>query len=64
VHPTPPLPGKRPAYWVGPRPAGGPAVTAQEGDVGWRVVLTLADDVGNRWPVVVWVEPGEEAGGE
>jgi hypothetical protein len=33
-------------------------VTAQQGEGGWRVVLTLADEVGNRWPVSVWVDDG------
>jgi len=38
-------------------------VAAQTGDGGWRVVLTLADEVGNRWPVVVAVAGLAEAGG-
>ena len=38
-------------------------VGAQSGDSGWRVVLTLADEVGNRWPVVVLVDGAAEAGG-
>lgn len=36
---------------------------AQSGDGGWRVMLTLADEVGNRWPVVVSVAGPAEAGG-
>ena len=36
---------------------------AQSGAAGWRVVLTLADEVGNRWPVVVSVAGRAEAGG-
>jgi hypothetical protein len=38
-------------------------VGAQSGDAGWRVVLTLADEVGNRWPVAVSVTGRAEAGG-
>ncbi|MBN2112579.1 MAG: hypothetical protein JW785_00470 [Acidimicrobiia bacterium] len=38
-------------------------LAAYEAEAGWRVVLTLADDVGNRWPVVVWVESGADATG-
>ncbi|MCU0281756.1 MAG: hypothetical protein MUE66_08055 [Acidimicrobiia bacterium] len=36
---------------------------AQAGEGGWRVVLTLADEVGNRWPVVVSVAGRAEVGG-
>jgi len=35
-------------------------VSAQRGEDGWRVVLTLADEVGNRWPAAVFV--GTESG--
>lgn len=38
-------------------------VSAQRAEGGWRVVLTLADEVGNRWPVAVFVESGEPASG-
>jgi hypothetical protein len=38
-------------------------VGAQSGEAGWRVVLTLADEVGNRWPVMVSVTGSAEAGG-
>jgi hypothetical protein len=38
-------------------------VGAQSGESGWRVVLTLADEVGNRWPVVVSVDGAADAGG-
>ncbi len=31
-------------------------VAAQRIESGWRVVMTSADEVGNRWPVVVWVD--------
>ena len=31
-------------------------VAAYAEEAGWRVVLTLADEVGNRWPVAVFVE--------
>ncbi len=31
-------------------------VSATSGEEGWRVVLTLADEVGNRWPATVFVE--------
>ena len=31
-------------------------VAAYAGEAHWRVVLTLADEVGNRWPMAVWVE--------
>jgi hypothetical protein len=31
-------------------------VVAQRTDSGWRVVLTVADEVGNRWPVVMWID--------
>ncbi len=31
-------------------------VSAARSESGWRVVLTLADEVGNRWPVAVFVE--------
>ena len=37
-------------------------VAAQVDGTGWRVVLTLADEVGNRWPVAVSVA-GAETGG-
>jgi len=33
-------------------------VSGQPTDGGWRIVLTLADEVGNRWPVAVRVEAG------
>lgn len=35
-------------------------VSAARGEGGWRVVLTLADEVGNRWPTAVVVD-GEDA---
>jgi hypothetical protein len=38
-------------------------VSAQQAEDGWRVVLTLADEVGNRWPASVFVEAGEGPGG-
>jgi hypothetical protein len=39
-------------------------VSAQRSEQGWRVVLTLADEVGNRWPAAVFVEAAnDEAGG-
>jgi hypothetical protein len=39
-------------------------VASQRAEEGWRVVLTLADEVGNRWPVAVFVADGStEAGG-
>ena len=38
-------------------------VAAQADGTGWRVVLTLADEVGNRWPVAVRVEGESPAGG-
>jgi hypothetical protein len=38
-------------------------VGAQADEAGWRVVLSLADEVGNRWPVAVRVEGTTEAGG-
>ena len=38
-------------------------VGAQSGETGWRVVLTLADEVGNRWPVVVAVAGLAQGGG-
>jgi hypothetical protein len=38
-------------------------VAAFGGAPDWRVVLTLADEVGNRWPVAVWVQGRPEAGG-
>ena len=31
-------------------------VAASRGDDGWRVEVTVADEVGNRWPVAVWVD--------
>lgn len=37
-------------------------VGAQAGDAGWRVVLSLADEVGNRWPVAVRVLGGSAEG--
>ncbi|HSM00855.1 MAG TPA: hypothetical protein VK960_00230 [Acidimicrobiia bacterium] len=33
-------------------------VSAHPVDVGWRVVLTVADGVGNRWPMAVVIEEG------
>jgi hypothetical protein len=40
-------------------------VSAAPGEDGWRVVLTLADEVGNRWPasVFVAVEDASSSGG-
>lgn len=35
-------------------------VSAARGESGWRVVLTLADEVGNRWPAAVFVETAGE----
>jgi len=31
-------------------------VAGQPIEAGWRVVLTVADEAGNRWPVVVWLD--------
>ena len=36
-------------------------VSASRSGDGWRVVLTLVDEVGNRWPAAVFVEAGEAA---
>jgi len=36
-------------------------VSASRSGDGWRVVLTLADEVGNRWPAAVFVAAGEAA---
>ncbi len=33
-------------------------VGAQRCENGWRVVLTVTDEVGNRWPLTVWVSEG------
>jgi hypothetical protein len=46
------------AWGVEPR-----LVTAHQAETGWRVILTLADEVGNRWPVALFVESPAEAGG-
>jgi hypothetical protein len=44
--------------WGGePRLVGGQPV-----DAGWRVVLTIADEVGNRWPVAIRVATSPGAG--
>jgi hypothetical protein len=36
-------------------------VSAQPVEEGWRVVLTVADDVGNRWPLAVRVDGREHS---
>jgi hypothetical protein len=33
-------------------------VSGQSVEGGWRVVLTLTDEVGNRWPVAIRVDAG------
>jgi len=39
-------------------------LSATRGEGGWRVVLTLADEVGNRWPASVFVEvESDDTGG-
>jgi hypothetical protein len=40
-------------------------LSAARGEGGWRVVLSLADEAGNRWPVSVFVEvqSGDSLGG-
>jgi hypothetical protein len=38
-------------------------VAAQADGADWRVVFTLADEVGNRWPVAVFVEGDGSQGG-
>ena len=41
-----------------------PRLLATHSDgLAWRVVLTLADEVGNRWPMAVWVDGRAPAGG-
>lgn len=31
-------------------------IAASRGDSGWRVEVSVADEVGNRWPLAVWVD--------
>jgi hypothetical protein len=38
-------------------------VSVHRAETGWRVILTLADEVGNRWPVVLFVEGSADDGG-
>lgn len=38
-------------------------VSAARGEGGWRVVLTLADEVGNRWPAAVFVAVADASTG-
>jgi len=38
-------------------------LAAHSDGLAWRVVLTLADEVGNRWPMAVWVNGQAPAGG-
>jgi hypothetical protein len=39
-------------------------VSSSRGGEGWRVVLTLADEVGNRWPASVFVAGEDGSSGE